>query len=127
MVELKERSADRTTFVAVGKVSPSELFEAYCAFLDSGPTPLTVVDLSSATLAGIDAESMRELARRVAQLGKQRHVRGKAAIVCSRDVDFGMARMFSTLASLEGHPMEFAVFPGLNSARAWLAGETHYP
>jgi hypothetical protein len=124
MVELKERSADLTTFVAVGELSPDVLLEAYRTFLDSAPTPLAIVDLSSATLARIDAEGMRQLARRTAQLGKRRRVRGKAAIVCRRDVDFGMARMFSTLASLEGHPVEFAVFPGPHSARAWLAGET---
>jgi hypothetical protein len=127
MVELKERSADITTFVAAGDLRPHELLDAYRAFLDSAPTPLALIDLSSASLARIDAESMRQLARRTAELGKQRHVRGKAAIVCGRDVDFGMARMFSTLASLEGHPIQFAVFPGPNSARAWLTGETRYP
>jgi deoxyribodipyrimidine photolyase len=120
MVELKERSADLSTFVAVGELSPEELFETYRAFVDSAPTSL-------ATLARIDAESMRQLARRTAALGMQRRIRGRAAIVCARDVDFGMARMFSTLASLVGHPIQFAVFPGPNSARAWLTGETHYP
>jgi hypothetical protein len=127
MVELKERSADLSTFVAVGELSPEELFETYRAFVDSAPTSLALVDLSSATLARIDAESMRQLARRTAALGMQRRIRGRAAIVCARDVDFGMARMFSTLASLVGHPIQFAVFPGPNSARAWLTGETHYP
>jgi hypothetical protein len=123
-MRLVERGAEISTYVGQGELSPNELFEAYSALLDSAPTSLALVDLSSATLARIDAESMQQLARRVAQLGKERGTHGKAAIVCSRDVDFGMARMFSTLVALEDDAVQFAVFPGLNSARVWLSGET---
>ena len=98
--------------------------KTYRAFLDSAPTSLVLADLSSATLARIDTERMRRLAQRTAQLGTHRQVRGRVAIVCATDVDFGMARMFSMLASLAGHPIQFEVFPEPNSARAWLRGET---
>jgi hypothetical protein len=123
VVELKEGRAEIARFVAVGELSPDEILEAHRTFLDSAPRVLALVDLSSATLARIDGESMRQLARRAAQLGNHRHARGRVAIVCARDVDFGMARMFSTYASLYCHPVRFEVFPGPDSARAWLAGE----
>jgi len=124
MMRLVAQDAELSTFVAQGALSPDEILKAYSVVLNSSPTRLTLLDLSSASLAHISGDSMRELARRVAELGKKRRKAGRTAIVCSRDVDFGMARMFSTLASLEGHPLKFAVFPGPNSARAWLRGET---
>jgi hypothetical protein len=122
MVELDD-SASVETLVAVGELSADEILEAHRTFLDSAPKVRALLDLSSATLAGIDGESMREVARRAAQLGNRSHVRGRIAIVCARDVDFGMARMFSTYASLYSHPVHFEVFPGAHSARAWLAGD----
>jgi hypothetical protein len=127
MVQLEERGADLATFVAVGDLGPDELFDAHRALVESAPTLLALVDLSSATLSRIDGRAMRQLAWRTAQLGKQRRARGRVALVCVRDVDFGMARMFSMLASIEGHPVRFEVFPGPHSARAWLAGEVEDP
>ncbi len=127
MVELTQTSADLLTVVGQGDLSPNELFEAFHRFLDSTPTRRVLLDFSSASLAHIDGESMRQLGRRVGQAVKERRAHGKAAIVCSRDVDYGMARMFSIQVSLEWQPVKFAVFPGANSARAWLDGEVPYP
>jgi hypothetical protein len=123
VLELEKTATDIATFVAAGELTSDELLEAHRTCVDWAPLVLALVDLSSATLARIDGEAMRQLARRAAQLGIERGVRGRVAIVCARDVDFGMARMFSTYVSLYSHPLRFEVFPGLNSARAWLAGE----
>jgi hypothetical protein len=123
MVTLVEKTAELSRFVGSGELSPGELLDTYTTFLDSSPTPLALVDLTQASLQRISGESMRLLARRVTELGKGCRPRGKTAIVCGREVDFGMARMFATLASIEGHPVRFAAFLTLHSAKAWLAGE----
>jgi hypothetical protein len=122
MVRLEGQGAGVATFVGCGELSPNDLIEVSFAFLDSSATALTLIDLTKASLGQISGESMRVLARRVGRLAKDRGAHGKAAIICSSDVDFGMARMFATVASIEG--LCFAVFPGPNSARGWLRDES---
>jgi hypothetical protein len=109
-------------FVGEGEVNPAELLGAYSDFLTGGPTPLTLWDLSSATIAGIDSESLRDLARCIAQMGEGRHG-GKTAIAVGRAVDFGLARMLEAFLSFERFPVKVAVFPDSHSARAWLTHE----
>ena len=58
------------------------------------------------------------------EMGKERWTQGRAAIVRSRDSDFSTARMFVTLLSRMGFPVQFAVFPGAHSATAWLESAT---
>ena len=127
MVRLQSRDAsdaEISTFSAQGEASLSELYAAYVAFLKSAPTRLTLVDLSSARLPSIDFGSIRSLAMRVAQIGRRRREGGRSAIVCAREPDFGLARVFVSLVSAERQPVCFAVFGGPNSAKVWLKGES---
>jgi hypothetical protein len=124
MVDLVQKSAKLSSFVGRGEVTSAELLEAYKSFLDSSPTPFALLNLAAASLARIDAEGVRALAERVMEMGKERWTDGRAAIVCSRDSDFSTARMFVTLLSRMGFPVQFAVFPGAHSATAWLESAT---
>jgi hypothetical protein len=124
MVLLESRDAGVPTFAAQGEVSLGELFEAYTAILRSTLRPLTLLDLSSATLAPIDFRGVRDLVERVARLPNGDQERRRSAIVCRREVDFSLARLLMSLLALEGHAMSFAVFPGRSSALAWLSGES---
>ena len=101
-----------------------ELLDAYATFLNAAPTRLTLMDLSGARLAGVSADSMRDITEHVVQVGRQCKKLGRSAIVCSRDVDYGLNRIFSPLVGLKGSPVRFRVFPGSASAKAWLYGET---
>jgi hypothetical protein len=123
MVALVPEEAELTTFVAQGEMSAEEWFTAFSHFLDAGATRLTLWDLSKASLAQVDPESIRSLARRVAHAGKGRRPPGKAAVVCGQPVDFGMARMLAAYLSIEGYPVEMAIFSSVESARAWLVGD----
>jgi hypothetical protein len=111
--------------VCSGELTPAELLSAYSHFLDvAADAPKVCWDLSAASLNAITLPEMRMLAADVARLGRGRRKRGKAAVVCQRNVDFGLARMFVTLLSGEGSPVEFEVFRDAGEARAWLSDGT---
>lgn len=46
----------------------------------------------------------------------------RCAVVVASDVEFGLTRMFATLA--DGGPMETRVFRDIGEAEAWLLGKT---
>ena len=46
---------------------------------------------------------------------------GKSAFVFSKDVEFGLGRMFEALSEgKEGMPVEYRSFRDINEAREWL-------
>ena len=123
VVDLCVKDDGIAAFVGHGEVTPGEILDVYTDFLNGRPGRLALWDLSSATMARIDSEGIRDLAKRVAQLGSGRRDGGKAAIACGKAVDFGLARMLATYLSLDGLPVEIGVFADSDSARAWLTDE----
>jgi hypothetical protein len=111
--------ADLTTFVAKGEMSAEDVFTAFSHFLDAGPTRLTLWDLSSADL-GVDKESVKILASRVALAARGRRPPGKTAVVCGRPVDFGKVHLLAAYLSIEGYPVDVATFTEIDAAKAWL-------
>ena len=113
-----------STFTAPGEADPSDLYAAYVSFLKSTSSRLTLVDLSSAKLPPIAFAGIRILALHVAQIERRRRRGGRSAIVCAREADSGLARVFVSLVSAEGDPVRFAVFGHQDAARAWLRAES---
>ncbi len=115
-----DASPELTSIVASGEPTTLEFLNVYWRFLDA-PSPDSLWDLSSARINGISSPDLQELARdfRRAALGRRRP--GRTAAVCGQLVDYGLARMFATLASDEEHGVELGVFHGLDEAKAWLA------
>jgi hypothetical protein len=91
----------------------AELIEAN----DWGARPLLLWDLRNLKEAPARSQDLRSAA---AMLGQARQLfeGGRAAIVVTRDLDFGMARMFQVFA--EGTGVEYQVFRELDPAIAWL-------
>ena len=118
----REKGEELTTFVAQGEMSPEEILTALSHFLEAGASRLTLWDLSNARLSEVPAESIRAVARRMAQLGKGRRPKGRAAVVCGRLADILMARLLAAYLAAEGYPAEVAAFTNTESARAWVAG-----
>jgi hypothetical protein len=119
MLEM-DAAPELITFVAAGEITTSELLRAYRLLLDGPPTK-SLWDLSSATTARIPAEDVRDLADDVRRITRGRRPPGRSAVVCSRGVDYGLARMFSMLLDDTEQPLKLAVFHELRDARAWLS------
>lgn len=120
MVEMLHSEAGLTTFVATGQVTARELFAAYAEFLAESPTPLVLWDLTDATLAYVQAPDVRHLARDLARIDIGRRLKGKSALLCSRQVDFGIARMLQTYLELESYGAHVVAFTDRARALDWL-------
>jgi hypothetical protein len=117
--------ADLTTVLVSGEVTVPELLAAYSDFLtaDAGTSPNVLWDFSAASMAALSAGAIRDLASGLVQAGRGRRRPGRSALLCSREVDFGLARMLALLVEDQGLPVELRVFRDRDVARAWLRGQ----
>jgi hypothetical protein len=123
VVRLLAQDPDVCTFVVEGEASAIQFRDAYSSLM-SMPPRLTLFDLTAATAGQVDVDDVLDLGRRLVEIGRQRLVVSKAALVCSREPDYSVLRAFLTAVPLERSPVRFAIFATRESARAWLtAGE----
>ena len=108
-----------TVVTCSGKITANELSDAIEKFYQGDPTPNTLWGLEQADLSGLRADDVMKIAILTKKL-RPEGFPGKTAIVTSRDLGFGMGRMFETYAELEKHPVDLQVFRSLEEAYAWL-------
>ena len=113
---------DLTIVTVEGSVTADQVREHIVSFLTSEPTRLVLWDLRRGSLAAISSQSIQMIVSAGAPHAHRRQG-GRTAIVSSRDLDFGLSRMFQTIAELEHVPFEIRVFRDLNAAMAWLRNE----
>jgi hypothetical protein len=109
--------------VGHGEMSAEDVFTAFSYFLTSGIGPLALWDLSDASLAQVEPESLRTLAGRMVCAAEGRRLPGKAAVVCGRPVDLGKVHLLSAYLVAAGYPVEIATFNFAEAAMVWLRGE----
>jgi hypothetical protein len=122
MVRYSARRGDLSEFVLTGAVAIREWMDAYEAFLDE-PTPLVLWDLTAATLGKTDAREVQVSARRLGCRSAGRPSPRRSALLCRRDVDFGVARQLAAFAEFERCPTLVGVFRNRDEACDWLAEE----
>ena len=120
---ITEKEAELTIFVAQGEMTAGGILAALFHSLDTGTSRLTLWDLSKASLADMDSDALRTLARRMAQVSMGRRPPGRAAVVCGRLVDFETAHRFATQLATEGYPAQLAPFMSMELAKAWLTND----
>jgi len=110
---------DLTLFEVVGDADAEDVLRQIITFLHEAPTPLVLWDFSRGSMRVMTPEDLRVIAARALPYT---HVRrgGRTAILCARDVDFGMARMFQAFAEILAAPFDLMVFRDGDQARAWL-------
>ena len=108
-----------TTLTAIGPVTAEELMAALGAYYAGSPTRLALCDLSQAKLSLLSTD---DIARIVSFTIARAEVRagGKTAILASRDLEYGMARMYEMLAELRRHPVVIRAFRDRDEALRWL-------
>ncbi len=115
-----EAENDLTTVVTVaGKVDVEQVLGQIVSFLRGEPTQLVLWDSREGSLAGLLGADLQLIVERGTPLADSRKG-GRTAIVCSKEVDYGVSRMFQTLASLQNIPIEAQVFRSIQEARKWL-------
>jgi hypothetical protein len=120
LVKLASSQTNLSIFTARGTLDASELLATYRAFIENGPTPFVLWDITAATLAGLSVRSVQDLAKQVVKLNNGCRKGGRSAVVCSREIDFGIANLLIAYARLEGHPLQVQTFRTTNDAMRWL-------
>lgn len=82
------------------------------------PDSHTVWDLRQADLADVQAEDLRQAVATHAR-HRARSEGARSAIVVTREVDYGVARMFQAFA--DDLPQEFRLFRNMDTALGWAA------
>ena len=111
--------SDLTIVTVVGEVNAEQVVSQIISFLTGEPTQLVLWDFREGSLASLSSKDLQMIVQRGAQFADRRKG-GRTAIVCSKEVDYGLGRMFQTFASLQHIPFEINVFRNLEEAVEWL-------
>ena len=110
---------DLSVFTVNGALIADEIIERVEEYYITHPTKLVLwimgdVDLSAITREGI--ERIIQTAKK--NTGKRKE--GKTAIVGSKDIEYGLARMYEAYTGLENLPYEYKIFKNVDEAKEWL-------
>ena len=110
---------DLSVFTVNGELTADEIIERVEEYYTKHPTKLVLwimgdVDLSAITREGI--ERIIQIAKK--NTGKRKE--GKTAIVGSKDVEYGLARMYEAYTGFENLPYEYKIFKDVDKAKEWL-------
>jgi hypothetical protein len=114
-----EAANDLTVVTVVGEVDVGQVLSQIITLLTGEPTQLVLWDIRAGSLAGISRDELRMIVEEGAPYADRRRG-GRTAVVCSKEVDYGISRMFQAFASLGRIPFEIEVFRDIRGAREWL-------
>ncbi|MHC4563357.1 MAG: hypothetical protein ACYS8X_11355 [Planctomycetota bacterium] len=117
-----DEDRDLVTQTVIGEVTVDEILRRVMEMIARKPTSRVLWDFSTGSLAAISAEEFRRMAEEGRAVGELR-AGGKTAVVVGKDVDFGLMRMFASLAEAKDIPVEFRSFHSMAEARRWLGIE----
>jgi hypothetical protein len=108
-----------TTHKCSGNLTEKELLDTIKSFYNGSPTLNTLWNFSDASISSISTETVKKIFPMVLNLGSRRQS-GKSAIVAPSDLEYGMARMFQTMAEINDFPFVKRVFRSMEEAKQWL-------
>lgn len=114
-----DKQKDLAVVTVIGDVSADQVKRQILSFLADKPTQRVLWDFQGGSLMNLSQEDMQQILAEGAELSEKRRG-GRTAIVCTQTVDFGLARMFESLASCYHLPFEIQVFKDRNAAMSWL-------
>jgi len=114
--------ADLAIFAAEGVLGLDEIVDELIDQLAERPTRLVLWDLSAADLSQASNSAISDLARQIKGPAVRMHG-GQMAMVCPRNAEFDVARMFKETAARLRVPLEVSVFRGREEAAGWLGVE----
>ena len=114
-----DKQNDLTIHKCSGSLTDEEFTKAINSFYDGNPTMNVVWDFSKASLANTPKEFVKQSSMLVQRLGCCRR-NGKSAVIASRDLEYGMARMFQIMTENGEIPFTIRVFRSFGEAKKWL-------
>lgn len=114
-----DNNLDLTVYSVQGDFGLDLIFELIDQFYQSQHTSNLAWDLSEADLSQL---SMKEIQAIQNYAKKYSHYRknGKTAFVMSTDLNFGVGRMYESIAEVNNHYITHHVFKRLDEAKKWF-------
>lgn len=110
---------DLTVYSVQGEIGLDLIFELIDQFYQSPHTLNLAWDLSEADLSKMTIKEIQRIqnyARKYSHLRKN----GKTAFIMATDVNFGLGRMYETVAEIDNHHITHCVFKQLDEAKKWF-------
>jgi len=108
-----------TVFTVTDETDAVQVLTAIMAFLLEAPTQRVLWDIRSGSLTALSSHDLHLIVQRAGPFTLVRSG-GRTAIVCSREVDFGLCRMFQAFVEEDRLPFEIRVTRDVVEARRWL-------
>ncbi|MCJ7773864.1 MAG: hypothetical protein MUP22_12120 [Desulfobacterales bacterium] len=115
----KDIHLELTTNLVKDQITYDDLLNWTTSYYSGTVTKFLLWDFTEADLSNITTEEFKNIAE-VVKIKSDLRDRGKSALVFSRDLEFGLGRMFEVFSKLEGTQFEFQSFRNIEEAKKWL-------
>ena len=113
-------SKDLTVHIIVGKVTADEIVDYFQKFYSSEkPTKNMIWDFTNAQGEDIPSDGIMKIANS-RKIFNDLRKGGKTSLVFSRNVDYGLGRMYEAYAKIEGSSITYSVFYSMDDALKWM-------
>jgi hypothetical protein len=89
-------------------------------YSSAGPTRYELYDMRNAEGRGFTSREVDRIVENAKTGGAARPPGSKTALVASRDVHFGMSRVYQAVSEIEGLAWKVETFRSIEAAYAWL-------
>jgi hypothetical protein len=118
-----DRTKNLTIYTLTGELTLDEIQNAIKSFWEAHALTLNLLwDARSAMLTHLKSSDIELIAGFIDQYRHRFEERegGKAAIVASSDLQYGLSRILGTLYELKNFPTQLQTFRQMNEAMEWL-------
>ena len=116
----RDEHRNLTLHDVTGPVSEEEMYDALENFYKREPTALLLWDMSQADVSHVTADILKRFVSKSVELEMRCQGGRRIAVVASKDVQYGLARMSEVFAELESAPYSISVFRSHKEALEWL-------
>ena len=115
----KDSELGLTINTAEGEISYTDLISWVKDYYSGVVTKLMLWDFNEADVSKITNDELKKI---VLEIKKTATIRngGKTALVFSKNIGFGMGRMYGAFSEIEGLPSEYRSFRSIEDAKIWL-------
>ena len=118
-----DKTKNLTIYTLVGELTLDDILNAIKSFWEAHELTLGILwDLRNANLTNLKSSDIERIAGFIDQYGYRFEERkgGKAAVVASSDLQFGLSRVLETLYEIKDFPAKLQIFRIMDEAMAWL-------
>jgi hypothetical protein len=115
----KEVSSELTVNIVKGQIMYGDLVKWIANYYSGTVTKFILWNFTEADLSDITVEEFKNIAEVVKRKSDLR-IDGKSALVFSKDLEFGLGRMFEVFSESEDIEFEFKSFRSITEAKKWL-------